>query len=98
MSNRVAACALACGVLLVIGGAYMLIPSYTEYRKTRQELQEARQRLLEQEQLNRQMRHEADRLQTDPVMIERIAREKFNYARPGETVYDFSPPPQPTQP
>jgi cell division protein FtsB len=98
MTNRVTACALACGVLLVVGGAYMLVPSYTEYRKTRHELQEAKLRLLEQQRLNQQVRNEADLLQVDPVMIERIARDKFNYARPGETVYDFSPPPKPAKP
>ena len=98
MTNRVAACALACGLIVVVGGAYVLVPSYSEYRKTRQELQEANLRLLEQQRANQQVRNEADLLQIDPVMIEQVAREKFNFARPGETVYDFSPPPKPAKP
>jgi len=40
---------------------------------------------------NRGLRTQIDRLKTDPLAIEKIAREKLNLARPGETIYHIVP-------
>lgn len=40
---------------------------------------------------NAALRHEIDRLKTDPVMIEEIARERLGMGRRGEVVYRFDP-------
>ncbi|HET7153094.1 MAG TPA: septum formation initiator family protein [Candidatus Kapabacteria bacterium] len=49
--------------------------------------QELRQAQTEQDSL-RTLR---DRLQNDPFMIEKVAREQYGMIRPGETVYRLAP-------
>jgi len=44
---------------------------------------------------NRQLEQEAGRLQTDSE-VERLARERYNLVRPGETPDAVVPPPDPT--
>ncbi|MGA7341050.1 MAG: septum formation initiator family protein [Terracidiphilus sp.] len=50
---------------------------------------------LEQE--NAQMRQQIEQLKSDPDAIEREAREKLHYAKPGEVIYTLPDAP-PTQP
>ncbi len=59
-----------------------------EGRALQQEIQN-----LQQE--NAQMRQQIQRLQSDPEAIEREAREKLHYAKPGEVIYTL--PAQPEQ-
>jgi cell division protein FtsB len=48
----------------------------------------ALQREIQQlQQENAQMRKQVERLQSDPDAIEREAREKLHYAKPGEVIY-----------
>ena len=51
-----------------------------EDRALQQEIQQ-----LQQE--NAQMRQQVERLKSDPEAIEREAREKLHYAKPGEVIY-----------
>jgi len=60
----------------------------------------AEDRALQQEiknlqQENAEMRQQIQRLQSDPEEIEREAREKLHYAKPGEVIYTL--PAQPHQ-
>jgi cell division protein FtsB len=57
-----------------------------EDRRLQKEIQD-----LEQE--NAQLRVRIDRLKSDPDAIERVAREKMHYAKPGEVIYDLPTPP-----
>ena len=62
----------------------------------------AEDRALQQEikslqQENEQMREQVKRLQSDPEEIEREAREKLHYAKPGEVIYKLPAQPQPQQ-
>jgi cell division protein FtsB len=41
---------------------------------------------------NLRLRREARALAGDPAALERAAREELGYVRPGERVYEFSPP------
>ncbi len=59
----------------------------------------AEDRVLQQEikdlqQENAQMRQQVQRLNSDPEAIEREAREKLHYAKPGEVIYALPPQPQ----
>jgi len=59
----------------------------------------AEDRALQQEikslqQENEQMREQVKRLQSDPEEIEREAREKLHYAKPGEVIYKLPAQPQ----
>ena len=58
-----------------------------EDRALQQEIQN-----LQQE--NAQMRQQIQRLQSDPDAIEREAREKLHYAKPGEVIYTLPAQPQ----
>jgi cell division protein FtsB len=58
-----------------------------EDRALQQEIQN-----LQQE--NAQMRQQIQRLQSDPEAIEREAREKLHYAKPGEVIYTLPAQPQ----
>src|ERR1700677_4014420 len=51
---------------------------------------------LQQE--NAQMRQQIDHLNSDPDAIEREAREKLHYAKPGEVIYTLPDQPQAQQP
>ena len=58
----------------------------------------ALQREIQQlQQENADMRKQVERLQSDPDAIEREAREKLHYAKPGEVIYVLPDKPQ-TQP
>jgi cell division protein FtsB len=58
-----------------------------EDRALQQEIQQ-----LQQE--NAQMRQQVERLKSDPEAIEREAREKLHYAKPGEVIYALPEKPQ----
>jgi len=40
---------------------------------------------------NQELRRQLYSLETDPLVIERIARAKLNFIKPGETIYRFVP-------
>lgn len=46
---------------------------------------------------NAGMRKDIERLKSDPDAIEREAREKLHYAKPGEVIYTLRDQPQPQQ-
>ncbi len=55
----------------------------------------ALQREIQQlQQENGEMRRQVERLKSDPEAIEREAREKLHYAKPGEVIYTLPPAPQ----
>ena len=78
---------LTCGVLFL--GVF---PTRT-YLNQRSATAEAETRLAELQASNEAMQQQADTLQTD-AEIERIAREQYGLAKPGEEVYHVLPPPE----
>lgn len=96
MFNRTLIFFLVC-VGLGVFGAYTLVPAWTEYQKTKRELQQEQHQLLLEQRENEHLRERIHMLKTDDRTVERVAREKFNYVRPNETIYDFTEPlPEPT--
>ena len=81
--------ALGIFVLFVLAGLWLL-PAWREYRKTEQALDEVERRLLEHQSEIQTLKSEIHKLKTNPRAVERVARDKFGWCRPGETVYDFS--------
>lgn len=75
---------------VLVWGAFWLVTPYREYGKSRGALRQVGLDLLDQRMYNERLRQQIHRLKTDPRAIERVAREKFGYCRPNETVYDFS--------
>ena len=76
-------------VLLLIGMCYLpLIQENTRYRAKILKLD---QQLQTEQKKSEQLQAQIDALQNDPKTVERLAREKLGYAKPGETVIRFEP-------
>jgi cell division protein FtsB len=76
--------------LLAIGRWYL--PVIQKNERMRKQLIRLNQELKKEEDLSRQLKGNIDALQRDPDTIERKAREKLGYAKPGETVIRFDGP------
>ena len=77
-------------VLLLIGMCYLPVKKQNE--------QYRRQLLLDQDKIEKEearvqeLKVQLDALQHDPKTVERLARERLDFARPDETVVRFEPP------
>lgn len=98
---------LAPVALLVVALAlFTNVLPFREIVSQRQEIAAKRAYLTELEEANRALENQVEALQT-PLEIERIARERLGYVRPGEEAYvvidpgesgDTRPVPPPTEP
>ena len=57
------------------------------WQQKRAEDRQLQQQIQQLQQENGQMEHQIEQLQSDPDAIEREAREKLHYAKPGEVIY-----------
>jgi cell division protein FtsB len=64
------------------------------WQQKRAEDRSLQQEIKDLEQQNAQMRKRIQRLQSDPDAIEREAREKLHYAKPGEVIVTLPSQPQ----
>jgi cell division protein FtsB len=76
--------------LLAIGRWYF--PVIQKNERLRKRIILLNQDFKKEEELSRQLKSNIDSLQRDPDTIERMAREKLGYAKPGETVIRFDVP------
>ena len=73
--------------LLLVGIWYLpLIRQNERYRK---EILRLDNLIRKEEETGRQLRSSIDSLRYDPKAVERLARERLGYAKPGETVVRF---------
>ena len=84
---------LIAALFLVIGAAFLtqLIP-YRQIIDSNRHVESARAERAALEEENTLLQTDVDALET-PAEIERLAREKLGYARPGETAYVVLDPP-----
>jgi cell division protein FtsB len=68
----------------------------TVWHKKRTEDRQLRREIDDLEKENARLRDRIDHLKNDPDSIEREAREKLHYAKPGEVIYAF--PTSPDEP
>jgi hypothetical protein len=82
-------------LFLVLGAAFhtQLIP-YRQKLDSKHQVASARAQLATLEEENRLLAADVEALET-PEEIEKLAREKLGYSRPGETVYVVLDPPRP---
>ncbi len=74
---------------------------YLASRRQQKELQSLQQKIQQIKTENDQLDHENSALKSDPAAIERIAREQYGLAKPGEKIYSVpgkTPPPNPPAP
>lgn len=85
--------ALATLLILIMGAAFLTqVVPYGQIIDSQRQVEEARAELAQLESENSTLQADVEALQTD-AEIERLAREKLGYVRPGETAYVVLDPP-----
>jgi cell division protein FtsB len=87
--------ALLIAVLLIIG--FIFIAGDVGMLKVwsaQRQLQNLRSKITELESKNALLSAEIDRLKSDSFAIEKVAREKYGYLKPGDMVYRIVPLPE----
>jgi cell division protein FtsB len=92
--SRRKAAAAGIGILLCVVAYYAVFAAngLVDYRQKRQESRELDRQIKVLQQQNAGMEKEIKALKSDPETIEKEARERLRYARPGEVVYTVSAP------
>lgn len=80
---------VAFAILLVIAVISLFVPQINQYREIRRRDAVLQEEIRLKEEILRHLKDQQDRLRSDPRFIEKIAREEFGFARPGETVFRF---------
>ena len=78
---------LVAGYYALFGGEHSLL----DLRRTRAERETEAAELERLKLANDSLKALVDSLETDPVMLERLARERFGMIRKGEVLYRFAP-------
>jgi len=93
------------GTVIVIGLALLMTwhviygkDGLSVWQKKRAEDRSLQQQIQQLQQENAQMQRQVEHLKSDPDAIEREAREKLHYAKPGEVIYTLPDAPQAQQP
>ena len=76
--------------LLVVAVWYL--PLIKQNERMRKEILRLDTQIQKEEDVSKQLKLSIDSLKRDPKAIERLARERLGYARPGETVVRFEAP------
>jgi cell division protein FtsB len=77
---------LAAGLLLV---AFWYLPLIKQNERMRKEVLRLDTQIQKEEENAKQLKTSIDALRNDPKAVERLAREKLGYAKPGEIVFRF---------
>ncbi|HMP82740.1 MAG TPA: septum formation initiator family protein [Verrucomicrobiota bacterium] len=86
-------------VLFLVGVAVLLLiaiwylPLIKQNERMRKEIIRLDSQLQMEAAQKRETQNTIETLQNDPKAVERLARETFGYAKPGETVVRFEPAP-----
>jgi cell division protein FtsB len=79
---------LAC----LLGIFFWYLPVFQQNARMRQHIMELEEQIRTEEAARDQLKAALWNLRNDPKTIERLAREKLGYSKPGETVIFFLPP------
>ena len=85
--RRVVICLLVVAGLL--GIAFWYLPLIKQNERMRKEVLRLDAQIQKEDETSRQLKTSFDTLRNDPKAVERLAREKLRYAKPGETVIVF---------
>lgn len=88
--TRVVICLLFIAGLL--GVAIWYLPLIQQNERMRKEILRYDALIQKEDDTSHQLRNAIDALARDPKAIERLARERLGYAKPGETVIRFEAP------
>ena len=79
-------------IAFAIGIGYLCVPLMQQNARMRQRNLELEAQVQREEEIARQLKASLDALRSDPNAIERLAREKLGYAKPGEVIIRFQEP------
>ena len=83
-------------ILLLLAGllgiAIWYFPVIQQNERMRKEVLRLDKQIQKEEETSKQLKTSIDTMRYDPKAVERMAREKLGYAKPGETVIRFEPP------
>jgi cell division protein FtsB len=81
-------------ILCLCLAGVIFIPGYLRIKKLVGQNRELERQIEEIKQANRKLLEEQLKLKSDPVYLEKVAREKLGIAREGEVIYKVLPPPK----
>ena len=84
-------------IACLLGVFFWYLPVFEQNERMRQQILALEGQVKLEEQKQRQLEASIRNLKEDPKTVERLAREKLGYAKPGETVIYFEAPRQPVQ-
>lgn len=76
-------------VACLMGVFFWYLPVYKDNQRMRQEILSLQTEIKVEESKQKQLETAIQNLRDDPKTVERLAREKLGYAKPGETVIFF---------
>jgi cell division protein FtsB len=76
----------------LLGVAIWYLPLIQQNERMRKEIFRYDALIQKEEESSKRLRNSIEALRRDPRAFERLARERFSYAKPGETVIRFGPP------
>ncbi|MBM3831039.1 MAG: hypothetical protein FJ406_10965 [Verrucomicrobia bacterium] len=76
-------------IAVAVGIAYLCVPLMQQNERMRQRNLDLETQIQREEDAGRQLKAGLDAQRSDPKSVERLAREKLGYARPGEVVIRF---------
>jgi len=76
-------------VAVLLGIAFWYLPLIQQNERMRKEVLRLEAQVQQDEATNKLLKASIDSLRNDPKAVERLARERLGYAKPGETVIRF---------
>jgi len=80
---------MVAGLMLVVG---WYLPLIRQNERMRKDILALSVQIQKEEKTSRELKASIEALRHDPKTVERLAREKLGYAKPGETVIRFEQP------
>jgi cell division protein FtsB len=81
-----------CFIAVILGVGIWYLPLIQQNERMRRYILGLDNQVQKQEEIGKQLRASIDALRYDHKAVERLARETFGYAKPGETVIRFGEP------
>ena len=76
-------------IAVVFGIAFWYLPLIQQNERMRKEVLRLEAQVQRDEETNKLLKASIESLRNDPKAVERLARERLGYAKPGETVVRF---------
>lgn len=81
-------------LLALAAGGLLLLPVYRAKQKKQAELLRLQQIVAEKKAERNTRAQQTEALKNSPAAVEKVAREKYRFAREGETVLQYPAPPE----